>query len=364
MIVKSLSLENYRNLEKTKIDTYEEVNIIYGENAQGKTNLLESLWLFTGGRSFRGAKDSELIKFGCKESRIETDFFSNGRDQTSGINISGKKRTAVLNGVPKITATQLIGSYCAVVFSPIHLSLVKDGPSQRRKFIDSAICQIKPSYVKLLMRYNHTLSQRNTLLKDIPRYPELVDTIDIWDEKLCEYGSSLILERIKYIDLLKKHVYGIYSGISGCKEELEVDYDFIKDIKNIDISGIKSLLSEKIKEKRKSDINLGFTTYGPHRDDLDIKLNEKSARIFASQGQQRSCVLSLKIAEASVIGDIKGEKPIILLDDVLSELDNLRQNYILNCLKNWQVFITCCEPSVLIKLTQGKTFKIEQGKIS
>lgn len=363
MKINRLKFDNYRNLKDGIIYPDKNVNILYGDNAQGKTNILESIWLFTGGRSFRGSKDRELINFDTNKSELEMDFFSKDRDQKATIKIENNKRYAILNNVKKNTASSLIGSFCSVVFSPVHLSLIKDGPNLRRKFIDAAICQIKPSYAPLLLKYNHTLLQRNTLIKDIKYHPELIDTLDIWDSKLSKYGSLIISQRIKYIEKLKKSSQRIYSGISDGKEKFDIYYKtpFISSTKS-DI--IESYLLEEFEKNRKLDLKLGFTTIGPHRDDISIEINEKSSRNYASQGQQRSCVLALKLAEAEILTSSIGEEPIVLLDDVMSELDNRRQDYILNSIKGFQVFITCCEPSTVLRLTNGKKFKIEKGRIS
>lgn len=365
MRILRLGFENYRNLNKGYITPSDGVNIIYGNNAQGKTNLLESIWLFTGGRSFRGAKDNDLIKFREKSAKIEMAFYSEEREQSAEITIAAGKRTAKLNGVQKPSASALIGNFCGIIFSPVHLSLIKDGPAERRKFVDAAICQIKPSYTSLLAGYNHTLSQRNTLLKDIPYHRELMDTLDIWEDKLATYGAYIVYERRKYTESLKKYSSEIYSGISDGKEKMTLEY--VSSFCDDDCDNIKSIaeaMKKKLYGTRKEDIFAGYTSVGPHRDDLSVKIDGKSARLFGSQGQQRSCVLALKLSEATILKDKIGEKPIVLLDDVMSELDNSRQDYILNCINGWQVFITCCEPSTVTRLIEGKKIRVENGSCS
>ena len=362
MKINRLKFDNYRNLENDIIYPCEGVNIFYGDNAQGKTNILESIWLFTGGKSFRGAKDKELINFVESSAQIEIDFFSRERDQTSAITIKNNKRFAVLNDVEKKSTYELVGSFCAVVFSPVHLSIIKEGPRGRRKFIDAAICQIKPSYVSLLSRYNRTLLQRNTLIKDIKYHSELIETIDIWDSKLAKYGALIIKNRIKYLEDLVKFSKKIYSGISDGQEEFDIIYNpSFKSL--LDPDEIENTLNLEYKKTLKDDLKAGFTNVGPHRDDFSFYVNNKLAKSYASQGQQRSCALTLKLAEAELLRMYIGEKPIILLDDVMSELDNKRQDYILNSIKDFQVFITCCEPSAVLRLIKGKKFKIENGKI-
>ena len=350
MFVKSLAFENYRNLKNTTIMPTESINVICGDNAQGKTNLLECLWLFTGGRSFRGSKDSELVAFGQNYSKISLCFNSNNRDQNIEINIKNGRRSAVLNDVPKSYVSHIIGVFCAVVFSPDHLTLIKNGPEERRNFIDGALCQIKPSYAAALSKYKRVLNERNALLKDIPRHRELKDTLDIWDERLAFEGALISYERAEYIKKLSNPAMQFYDGISDGKEQLLIEYKAgFKINQDMSRDELKAALLESLQKKQNDDIYAGFTTSGVHRDDLTIKINGYEAKNFGSQGQQRSAVLAMKLAEATVLGNEKGEKPVILLDDVLSELDPSRQDYLLNRLDGLQVFITCCEPSINAK---------------
>lgn len=361
MFVKSLSFENYRNLKNTTIMPTESINVICGDNAQGKTNLLECLWLFTGGRSFRGSKDSELISFGQNYAKIQLCFNSCGRDQNIEINIKNGRRSAVLNDVPKSYVSQIIGVFCAVVFSPDHLTLVKNGPEERRNFIDGALCQIKPSYAAALSKYKRILNERNALLKDIPKHRELSDTLDIWDERLAIEGALISSERAEYIKKLSQPATKFYDGISNGKEQLLLEYKTgFNGNENMTRVELKNSLLESLRKKQNDDIYAGFTTTGVHRDDLTIKINGYDAKSFGSQGQQRSAVLSMKLAEASVLGNDKGEKPVILLDDVLSELDPSRQDYLLNRLDGLQVFITCCEPMTNVK----NPIYIKKGEIT
>ena len=360
MYIKSLSFSNYRNLSDTEIFPSEGINVIYGDNAQGKTNLLECIWLFTGGRSFRGSKDNELIAFGEKNASAELCFYSKNREQTILINIGGGKRSAVLNDVPKNYLSQIVGVFCAVVFSPDHLTLIKNGPEERRNFIDAAICQMKPGYAVQLSRYKKILNERNALLKDIPRHRELEDMLEIWNERLSHEGALISLERRKYIGKLSEIAAVFYDGISGGKENLKVEYKtgFSCDEGN-SVTEIKEALLKILEIRQADDIYCVFTASGIHRDDLFIKINDREARNFGSQGQQRSAVLSLKLAEAAVLGEETGEKPVILLDDVLSELDEARQNYLLHKLQGLQVFITCCEKEI----DADNKLKIKAGKI-
>jgi DNA replication and repair protein RecF len=351
--IQRLTCQNYRNLQVSDIIPRNGINIIYGRNAQGKTNLLEALWLFTGGRSFRGSKDADLIGHGLQRAEVKIDFFSEEREQTAQISVENARRSAILNGIPKKSASELIGKFCGVIFSPEHLALVREGPSFRRNFIDSALCQLKPGYAALLSRYNHTLIQRNALLKDIPRHSELLDTLEIWDEKLSKYGEAIAASRISYIEMIREPATTVYAGI--CENKEKIDFIYQKSVGD---------LKQALHDSRRDDINSGHTSFGPHRDDLEITIDAQSARAFGSQGQKRSVVLALKLAEAEVLFRQTGERPIILLDDVMSELDAGRQDYLLNHLNDCQVFITCCEPSTVKRLQEGALFEMDGGAVT
>ncbi len=363
MIINSVKLNDFRNISEIELLPDSEVNVIYGQNAQGKTNILEAIWLFTGCKSFRGSKDSEFIKFNSDFSKISLEYTDKVRSKKAEIIISDKKK-ALLNGVEKKSTTDFIGEFYSVIFSPAHLSLIKDGPNVRRKFLDTAICQLKPKYAKTLSAYRKILLQRNSLLKDIQYHSELYDVLDSWDEQLAKYSSIIINDRIKYIAHLSKFSEEIYSGISENKEKLSLQYICgINEIEGLRVEEIYSFMKEKIEKNRKEDILLKTTTIGPHRDDLEINIDNISARSFGSQGQQRSCALALKLGESEIIKDVTGENPVALLDDVMSELDEKRQDYVLNNIKERQVFLTCCDPSQVLRQCKGKSFLIEKGKI-
>lgn len=362
MRVNSLLTSCFRNSDRIFIEPDSGVNVIYGKNAQGKTNLLESIWLFTGCKSFRGAKDAELIKFGEQGARLSVNFFAQDREQSAEILINSK-RTAALNGVKLQSPNKLMGNFPAVVFAPVHLSLVQSGPAERRKFLDTALCQLRPRYANLLTRYNHTLVQRNTLLKDLYSHSELLDTLEIWDDQIAALGASIIFDRVRYIEKLSSYAAEFYGGLSQGKEKFSAVYLQHSGLRFSDVNELKFLLLQELKKCRNDDILSGSTSIGPHRDDLFITVDGKSARTFGSQGQKRSCALSLKLSEATVIKELTGEQPIALLDDVMSELDSSRQDYILNHIDGWQVFITCCEPSTMLRLRGGKSFEMEGGKI-
>ena len=363
MKVDSIKLNNFRNISSMELEACDGVNVIYGENAQGKTNILEAMWLFTGCKSFRGAKDAELIKFNEDFAKISLNFSDNVREKESQIIIGNKKKSVLHNGVSFNSSAELIGSFYSVIFSPSHLSLIKDGPSQRRKFLDTALCQLKPAYAQKLALYKKSLIQRNALLKDINLNSELYDMLDMWDEQLAKYSALVISERIKYIDILSQYSSEIYSGISENREKFSVTYSRETDV-NISVEDLYSMELKNIKNARKEDVIYKTTSVGPHRDDLNILINSFSARSFGSQGQQRSCALALKLGESEIIKKITGETPVALLDDVMSELDEKRQDYILNHITDRQVFLTCCDPSQVLRLCGGKSFLIKGGAIT
>ncbi len=371
MYVRSLSTWNFRNLLDGELFPCQGVNVIYGGNAQGKTNLLEGLWLFTGGHSFRGAKDGELPRLDPEKggnslkASLSLEFYGESRWQKAVLQIENGRRSSVINGVSKRTGSALVGKVRAVIFSPEHLLLVKEGPSRRRNFLDGALCQLKPGFVSSLGIYNRTLMQRNALLKDMARFPELRDTLEVWDARLAQLGAAVILERKAYVERLAGKVQDIYNGISKGKEKIKIRYSpsIKKFVENLSPEDSRREFLSELRRTLPSDSRFGFTSAGPHRDDLEIELNGLSVRAYGSQGQQRSAVLALKLAEAEVLADISQETPIVLLDDVMSELDQSRQDYLLNHLHGRQVFITCCSPETVSLQETGKRFRVEAGNV-
>ena len=272
---------------------------------------------------------------------------------------------STVNGVEKNSSSYLTEVFSAVVFSPEHLSLIKRGPNIRRKFLDAAICQHRIRYASMLAKYNQIINQRNALLKDIYKHPELKDTLSIWDDSLIEAGARILKERFDYLRQMKEPAREYHRGISSDKEELSIEYlCTAKATEDDSLDDIRGKLRREFSASRHEDYRTGYTSVGPHRDDLDFKINGISARRFGSQGQQRSAVLSLKLSEADLLYRKNGERPVILLDDVLSELDNKRQDFLLNKVEDYQVFVTCCEESNKEQLKRGKVFYIENGVIS
>lgn len=360
MKIDSIEIENFRNIEKLKLD-FDDVNIIWGENAQGKTNLIEAIYLFTGSKSFRGVRDKELVEFKKESAKLKIEFENKSRKQNAELIIKGR-RTAKLNGIEKKSTTALGDELKAVIFSPVHLSMVKAGPIERRKFIDNSLCQLKSNYRSVLKEYNRCLAQRNMLLKDMKNNANLEDMLYIWDKNLAKSGAKIIYQREKYIEALLPFATEIFDGLSKGREKIDLKLQCGFECKDKSVAEIENELTKLLISGRNSDILNRITTSGPHRDDMEILINEKSARLYASQGQQRSCVLALKLAEASLLKEMTDDEPLALLDDVMSELDESRQDYILNHIKNWQVFITCCDANTVLRLKKGKTFHIENGR--
>lgn len=369
MKILKFSSKNFRNAVSVDFSPSKGVNILIGENGQGKTNILEALYLLTGEKSFRGASTIDLIRYGQNEASVNVSFFSEEREQTAKmlfLRNEKEKKAVFLNGIKKDTPSALSGKLCMVVFSPENLTVIKAGPDERRKLIDTAISQITPSYQSLILSYNKTLFQRNALLKDINYRPASRAMLPVWDERLASVGARIIRLRERYCTRISPFVSRHYEGLSGGKEEIRISY--ICGIRKISSDLFEKESTEEIKKAFISsleantvkDIELGSTSVGPHRDDLLIEIDEKNARFFASQGQQRSAVLSLKLAEAELLKNKYNESPILLLDDVLSELDRKRQEYIIGLIGDSQVFITCCEWHESIK---GRIFRVENGKL-
>ncbi|NLL63003.1 MAG: DNA replication/repair protein RecF [Ruminococcaceae bacterium] len=362
MIVNSLKIQNFRNIENMEINPCDGVNIIYGENAQGKTNLLESLWLFTGCRSFRGSKDKEFIKFGKEFTKIELQFNDEFRNREASIIIDEKKKV-IIDGIEYTSTTPLFSEFLGIIFAPNHLNLIKGAPAERRRFINMALCQLRPKYSNVLARYKRVLEQRNSLLKDINYHSELYDTLDIWDNELALLSAAILNQRLKYLEEIEPFIEDIYSGISRGKEKISLEYESEFKFESVKIEQLKEEFLIVLKENRKKDLKTGITGIGPHRDDILFSLDGLPTKVYGSQGQQRSSALALKLSEAAVIKKITRKQPIAFLDDVMSELDVNRQDYILNHIDGWQVFITCCEPSTILKSKSKKVFEIKGGEL-
>ena len=367
MLVRELTFRGFRNLHQGRWTPDAGVNILHGDNAQGKTNLLEACWLFTGSRSFRGAKDSEMVTFGQEEAALSMDFYAAGRDQQADILIRDR-RQVTLNGVKLPSAARLAGQFCGVVFSPAHLSLIKDGPDGRRRFVDGAYCQLKPAYVGSLTEFHKALVQRNAFLKQTREKgglnTERQELLELWNSTLAVAAARVTTARCHYMDTIQPLAAAIYDGLSGGREQLTVAWNSPAYTVGATPADIARCWLEQFQQSARADVAAGFSTVGPHREDMQLLLDGTPARIYGSQGQQRSVVLALKLAEAALLEQVTGETPVAFLDDVMSELDVSRQDYILNHIHGWQVFITGCEPSATLRMQAGKVFQIKQGVIS
>lgn len=360
MIIKLHSVKNFRNVESAEFEPDEELNIFYGENGQGKTNLIESVWLLTGFYSFRERKNVRLVARGKKEAEIKDVFFAKGREQNVVMKISGRKEI-ILNGIKRESPRAMTGNFFAVVFSPSTLGIVKGGPGERRRNLDVAVSLIKPNYTVLMSRYLRALNQRNALLKKLSAGNGNPGLLEPWNRELSVSGAKIVKYRVDYVGELLKYAEEIYSQISSGREKFSFYYEFCDD--KADEGEIRASLNSELKKNEALDLKRLYTSSGPHSHDLILNLNGEDARSFASQGQQRSCALALKLAEAKIIERTTGERPTALLDDVTSELDENRQKFILDFLNRGQAFVTCCEPSRLRTVKKGKIFKVAGGKI-
>lgn len=348
MIVKSLELDNYRNYRTLSLSFDPGTNIIYGDNAQGKTNILEAIYLTGTTKSHRGSKDRELIQFGSDEAHIRTVIEKNSKRFQIDMHLKKNRSKGIaVNQIPIRKASELFGILNIVFFSPEDLNIIKNGPQERRRFMDLELCQLDRLYLSDLARYNKILNQRNKLLKDISFRPELKDTLPVWDMQLVDTGCRIIRRRKKFVEEIRPIVADIHAGISGGKEELCLSYE-----SNVSETDMEEALAKAMDR----DLRMGQTTTGPHRDDLGFSIKGIDIRRFGSQGQQRTCALSLKLSEIELVRKIIKDMPVLLLDDVLSELDSSRQNYLLNYIHDTQTILTCTGLDEFVR----NRFKINQ----
>lgn len=355
MIIEKIFLENFRNYESQEINLNDNINIFYGNNAQGKTNILEALYFCALGRSFRTFKENELIQFNHNNSKIIIDYQKQNRENKIQINLyKDSRKTIKLNDIKINRNSELVGNLNLVIFSPDDIIILKQAPALRRKFLDILISQLKPNYVHLLSEYNKVLDQRNAYLKT-----KNTETIEIWDEQLATFAEKIHEYRSVYIKKLQEKMEKIHPSLTNDKEKIIIKYK----------SGFtnKEEFLKKLKSNLQNDLWKGYTHDGTHRDDFEILINDKVLNLYGSQGQHRTAVLSLKIAELDIVKDEIGENPILLLDDVTSELDIGRINSIFNIVKDYQVFITCTDVNSILKfdcLTKNmKLYNIEGGRV-
>lgn len=354
MRVESLSAVNFRNLSVPEFRPGEGVNIICGANGLGKTNLIEAIWLFTGCRSFRSARDKEMIRFGEEKAEMKLRFFSGSRSREAAL-LLDEKRHFTLNGVSLTGGRQMMGEFACVAFTPLHLAIVKDGPEERRRFLDIAISQLRPLYAKTVLEYNRILAQRNAALRAAKESPAMEAVLDLWDEPLAGKGAAIIETRMKYLARLSESAAAIYDEISAGREQLTLGYRaYAREKTDADAAQIKEELLRALAARRETDLEHGSTGVGPHREEFSVRLSGVSARTYGSQGQQRSAALTLKLAEAALFAAVTGEEPVVLLDDVFSELDPARQQYVVKHFENRQVFITCCDEASVTRIANSE----------
>lgn len=358
MVIKSLKLKNYRNYELLDMTFDSKTNILYGDNAQGKTNILEALYLSGTTKSHRGTKDRDLIQFGRDESHLETIVEKNGMEFQIDMHLKKNSPKGIaINKIPIRKASELFGIVHFVFFSPEDLNIIKDGPAGRRRFIDLELSQIDKVYLSNLANYNRIINQRNSLLKELYRQEHLMDTLDIWDMQLAQYGEKVMEGRQKFIQQVNQIISDIHYKLTGGRERITLSYE----------SSIGNLsLEQALKKNRERDIRMKSTSVGPHRDDLCFLSGDLDIRKFGSQGQQRTAALSLKLSEIELVKKVIRDTPILLLDDVLSELDKHRQNYLLDSIHDIQTVITCTglDEFVNHRFSINKIFRVESGNVT
>ena len=357
MIIKSLELADFRNYETLNISFDEGTNILYGDNAQGKTNILEAIYVSATTKSHKGSKDKEIVNFEKEEAHIRTYIQKDGIEQRVDMHLrKNKSKGIAVDGNKLKKAADLLGLLNVVFFSPEDLSIIKNGPVERRRFADLELCQLDNFYLYNLNNYNKIINQRNKLLKDIPFNPGLKETLNIWDSQLVSYGSKIIERRKIFAKQLSEIIKEIHLKLSGGKEEIIIQYE--PDV-------LISDFEEKMKNSQERDIRTKMTSVGPHRDDFSFIVNGIDIRKYGSQGQQRTAALSLKLSEIELVKKITKDTPVLLLDDVLSELDSNRQNYLLNSIGDIQTIITCTGLDEFInnRFEINKIFRVENGKV-
>ncbi len=358
MKIRSLKLKNYRNYDLLKLDFDGAANIFYGDNAQGKTNILEAVYISGTTKSHRGAKDRELIRFGQDESHIEAIVEKNGIDYQLDMHLKKNSPKGIaINKMPIRKASELFGIVNFVFFSPEDLNIIKNGPSERRRFIDMELSQLDRVYLSNLTNYNRIVNQRNHLLKSMGIGGELKDTLEVWDMQLIQYGDKIIERRKEFLDRVNEIISSIHKKLTGNREEIQVIYE---------PSNGNLTLEQALQKNRERDIRIKSTSAGPHRDDICFMVGGLDIRRYGSQGQQRTAALSLKLSEIELVKQAANDTPVLLLDDVLSELDKHRQNYLLDSINDIQTLITCTgvEDFVNHRFYINKVFHVHGGQVT
>ena len=364
MAVNSIELRNFRNYEALRLDFEPGVNLIVGDNAQGKTNLLEAIAYLGSGKSFRAQKTGEMIRFGADFAEISGEVFAEERQQTlRWVLFAGSRpRQIWRNGAKKKTAADISGVMSTVLFCPEDLMVLKTGAAPRRRLADNALCQLRPNYDAALTEYNRILEIKSRILKDHHENPGVLEILPEYNTRLCQVGALIISYRARFFEGLGKAAAEFHRQFSGGKEEFSLQYHTVSSVNDpfAPVSALTSDLQAHLERHYRAELESGQCLTGPHKDDFSVALNGIDLKAYGSQGQTRTAAISLKLAQRELMKRESGQEPVLLLDDVLSELDPGRQDFVLNRIVSGQVFITCCEPGRFTKL--GKTIQIEKGK--
>lgn len=358
MYIESVEVGDFRNYQKEKLDFHPHTNILYGDNAQGKTNILESIFVCGTTNSHKGSKDREMIRMGQEEAHIRMILHKKELSHRIDMHLRKNKGKGIaIDGIPIKRSSELMGYLHVIFFSPEDMRIIKNGPSERRRFMNMELCQLDHIYLHNLAEYNKVLKQRNHLLKQIIYQPSLKDTLSVWDEKLIEYGNPIISRRCSFVQKMNELVLQISGQLTGDKEKICLSYD--PDVE-------EEKFEKELYDSREKDMKFCSTNVGPHRDDLCFTNQEMDLRKYGSQGQQRTCALALKLAEIEIVKQMAGDFPVLLLDDVLSELDRSRQNYLLDSIHDIQTIVTCTglEEFIDSRLTLDKIFRVNEGTVT
>ena len=366
MILRGLTLDFFRNYVHLETDFDPRVNLIYGENAQGKTNLLEAIAYLSTARSHRARYDREMMMMGVDSAFLQGDVLSRDRDfRIEAKLFKGKGRQLYANGLRLRSAGELGAMFQTVLFCPEDLYLIREGGAARRKFLDGAISQIRPRYAQALTEYNRLHEHKTRILRDWPENPSLLDTLDDFNLRMAQTGAILIHYRAHFMKRLNEHAPAIHADFSGAREELSLEYETVSTVPE-PLAHPREILPRLLEHQeahRQAELDSRQCLSGPHKDDFTVAINGQSAKLYGSQGQTRTAALSLKLAQREIFQEETGEWPVLLLDDVLSELDHRRQAFVLNRIRGGQVFITCCEEEKLDGLEGGRAFHVKQGML-
>lgn len=358
MKIESLKLKNFRNYDLLSLKFDEATNIFYGDNAQGKTNILEAVYLSGTTKSHRNAKDRDLIKFECNESHIETVIEKNGINYQIDMHLKKNSPKGIaINKIPIKKASELFGIINIVFFSPEDLNIIKNGPGERRRFIDLELSQLDKVYLNDLSNYNRIINQRNHLLKEIGFHENALQTLEIWDLQLIQYGNKIIERRTEFVNQINEIISNIHKKLTGNKEDIRIVYE---------PSNGSMSLEQALKKYKEKDMRIKSTSVGPHRDDIAFLIGDIDIRKYGSQGQQRTAALSLKLSEIELVKQFIHDTPVLLLDDVLSELDKYRQNYLLDSIHDIQTLITCTGVDEFVnhRFSINKVFHVQNGQVT